>query len=372
MNVTTNTATAMDIVALSDINNVTTTIVAPVAKAKAAPALPKLVTQPKVKPTAVKAEKTEKIAKTPQAKVNVEAPAYVNLSMKEVHVLTDWNARGIITEESVKALAGAIKEQGLLHPITVQTSGVNCYHIVAGHRRFAAAGLLKWTTIPCRIVDAKDALIVMALENLSREDLKAHEEIGAYGRLADTGMSAREISRRTGVSNVLVSERLSIGVYPELVTAMSNDDRPLAVKRAAGMAQKGKTAKLTTIPAEWIATEIADQYDALDKAVEKRAASLAAKKAKADKVDGGEGEGDGGNLNIPNAKTKVEKVEPVDMDDVAQYLAIASEAAEACVADGSPREAFIQGIRYALLMIQRQDTAKMPFIKMNPEFDTIL
>lgn len=329
-------------------------LAAPVAKpvkVKAAKAkTPKLVTMP----TAPKAPKVRAI----------EAPSFVNLKVDEVGTLDGWNVRGAITEESIKALAGAMKDQGLLHPITVQTSGSR-YVVVAGHRRFAAAQLLKWSTIPCRIVSESEALLVMTLENLSREDLKPVEEIDAYMRLAATGMSAREAGRRCGVSNVLVSSRLSIGAYPALVKSMADDDRPLAIKKAEALAKKATQAKLENMPDEWIADALAEQYDALDKAVEKRQATLAAKAGKTPKVN------DGASTDLPPAKSTKAKVDAVDLDDVAQYLELAQDAALNAQA-GSVTEAFLEGIVYAMTMMTRGDTAALPYIKINPKLDELL
>lgn len=165
-----------------------------------------------------------------------------------IFVEPGFNAREVITPDSVRELAESIASQGLLHPITVvERSGR--YQIIAGHRRFEAVKRLGWSTVPCvEMVQAtvEQAAIVSMLENLSRQSLEPWEEVQAFARLkAVTKLSDRKLASQLGVSNVLVSERLLIAQYPELIEAMHHDG--LAIKRAAKLASTAKKAKAETI-----------------------------------------------------------------------------------------------------------------------------
>lgn len=200
---------------------------------------------------------------------------YRNVAMDKIAIENGFNVRTSIDQEKIKELAGSMKAQGLLNPINIQKMADGTYKVVAGHRRFLAAQYLKWKEIPAAEVQAKDAEIVMMLENGSREQLMPHEEVIGFKRLADRGMSAREIARKVGVSNVLVSERLAVAAYPELVEAMQNDG--LGFKRAVKLAKEAKAAKLETISQDMIDGKLDEQDKAAENKAAKRAETIAAK-----------------------------------------------------------------------------------------------
>lgn len=200
---------------------------------------------------------------------------YRNVAMDKIAIENGFNVRTSIDQEKIKELAGSMKAQGLLNPINIQKMADGTYKVVAGHRRFLAAQYLKWKEIPAAEVQAKDAEIVMMLENGSREQLEPHEEVIGFKRLADRGMSAREIARKVGVSNVLVSERLAVAAYPELVEAMQNDG--LGFKRAVKLAKEAKAAKLETISQDVIDGKLDEQDKAAENKAAKRAETIAAK-----------------------------------------------------------------------------------------------
>lgn len=198
---------------------------------------------------------------------------YRNVAMDKIVIENGFNVRTSIDQEKIKELAGSMKAQGLLNPINIQKMADGTYKVVAGHRRFLAAQYLKWKEIPAAEVQAKDAEIVMMLENGSREQLMPHEEVIGFKRLADRGMSAREIARKVGVSNVLVSERLAVAAYPELVEAMQNDG--LGFKRAVKLAKEAKAAKLETISQDMIDGKLDEQDKAAENKAAKRAETIA-------------------------------------------------------------------------------------------------
>ncbi len=203
---------------------------------------------------------------------------YVNVAMEKIAIEEGWNVRSNIEQEKIKELASSMKSQGLLHPISIQKRSDGSYTVVAGHRRFLAAKHLNWKDIPAAEVQGKDALVVLTLENLSRENLTPYEEVEAFKRLADaTGMSARKIAEKVGVSNVLVSERLKVAAFPELVEAMR--DKGLTFKRAVKLAADAKKNKDTTISESLIDGKLDEQDKVADEKGAKRAETIAAKEA---------------------------------------------------------------------------------------------
>lgn len=93
-------------------------------------------------------------------------------------------ARDTMDEVKLAELAESLREVGLIEPIVVEQLG-DRYRIEAGHRRFIAAGILGWKTIPT-LVFAEGTMkreAVKVHENLHREDLNAAEEAMFYSTL---------------------------------------------------------------------------------------------------------------------------------------------------------------------------------------------
>ena len=89
----------------------------------------------------------------------------------------------------LESLSDSIKVQGVLQPILVRKHPTEAdrYQIIAGERRFRAAGMAGLTEIPTllREMDDSDAAVVALVENLQRQDLNPLEEAEGYQRLMD-------------------------------------------------------------------------------------------------------------------------------------------------------------------------------------------
>ena len=118
-------------------------------------------------------------------------------------------------------LAESIKAQGVVQPIVVTPRPDGDYTIVAGERRWRAAGRAGLKEVPVAIREVEDdrQLLEMALvENLQRTDLNPVEEGEAYRRLSDEfGMSHEEIALRVGKGRTTVSNALRLLRLPEEV-----------------------------------------------------------------------------------------------------------------------------------------------------------
>lgn len=120
--------------------------------------------------------------------------------------------------ESVSELADSIREHGILQPLVVteHLTDPDCWTILAGHRRAAAARLAGLQQVPCVVRHGLDEavdeqVVVMLVENCQRKDLAPMERAEMLGVLRDKqGLSLVEISRRTGLSASRVSESLSL------------------------------------------------------------------------------------------------------------------------------------------------------------------
>ena len=66
-----------------------------------------------------------------------------------------FQIRQTIDEDALCELASSMHQAGLLQPILVRSKGER-FEIVAGERRFRAAKLLGWASIPCQVQELSD------------------------------------------------------------------------------------------------------------------------------------------------------------------------------------------------------------------------
>ncbi|HEX5852337.1 MAG TPA: ParB/RepB/Spo0J family partition protein [Solirubrobacteraceae bacterium] len=105
-------------------------------------------------------------------------------------------------ETALHALAGSIREHGVLQPVLVRPRPGGRYQIVAGERRWSAAqiaGLEKIPALVCRY-DDRATLEVALIENMARENLNVVEEARACQTLFELGLTNPQIGERVGRS----------------------------------------------------------------------------------------------------------------------------------------------------------------------------
>ena len=142
----------------------------------------------------------------------------MNIMLYKIWSDPELNCRGEVTPESVAELASSMKAQGLLQPILVipQDSGMYSWKIVAGHRRFAAAEVLRWDTIPCiRLLAAKlndhECRKANLQENMARKDLTPSQEMRAIVAIyGDEPADRGEVAKDLGMSRKWVNDRLRL------------------------------------------------------------------------------------------------------------------------------------------------------------------
>jgi ParB family chromosome partitioning protein len=126
--------------------------------------------------------------------------------------------RRSFSPESLAELASSLKTHGLIQPILVEESGEGNYLIVAGERRFRAAGMAGLTEVPVivRSFTPEKRLEIALIENVQREDLNPVEEAEAYRSLmAMGGRSQEEVADVVGKSRSAVANSIRLLKLPE-------------------------------------------------------------------------------------------------------------------------------------------------------------
>ncbi len=123
--------------------------------------------------------------------------------------------------EGLEELADSIRAQGVIQPLVVMEKAPGNFIIVAGERRWRAAGKAGLQTVPVFVRDVADdrQLLELALvENLQRADLNAIEEAEAYKTLRENfALSQEEIAGRVGRSRPAVTNTLRLLRLPPAV-----------------------------------------------------------------------------------------------------------------------------------------------------------
>ncbi|MCK6526655.1 ParB/RepB/Spo0J family partition protein [Myxococcota bacterium] len=131
-------------------------------------------------------------------------------------------------ERGLTGLVESIRANGVLQPILLRRAAQG-YEIIAGERRFRAAGRAGLHAIPALVRDIPgdgESLELALLENLQREDLNPVETAEGYQRLLEEfkytqDELARRLGRdRTSITNLLRLLRLPEEVQDALVTGV--------------------------------------------------------------------------------------------------------------------------------------------------------
>lgn len=138
------------------------------------------------------------------------------------------NPRRTFGEGDLEDLSNSIREKGIIQPIVVRPApgGTGGFEIIAGERRWRAAGAAGLAEVPVVVVEVndKEALELAIIENVQRADLNAIEEARGYERLArEFGYSQADLARIIGKSRSHVANMLRLLKLPGSVEAMVAD-----------------------------------------------------------------------------------------------------------------------------------------------------
>ncbi|MCA1584912.1 MAG: ParB/RepB/Spo0J family partition protein [Acidobacteria bacterium] len=113
-------------------------------------------------------------------------------------------------------LIASVAEKGIIEPLVVRQRGSR-YQIIAGERRYHAAGQAGLAEVPVvvRDVDDTEMLELALVENLQRKDLTAFEEAEALQSLSQRcGYTHEDLAKRLGKSRSAVTESMGLNAMP--------------------------------------------------------------------------------------------------------------------------------------------------------------
>lgn len=124
-------------------------------------------------------------------------------------------------EESLGELTASIQQIGVLQPVLVRPAETgDGYELIAGERRWRAAGRAGLATMPAIIRRSDDLAAVeeALIENLHRQDLTALEEAAAFHQLIDDfDLTHEQVADRVGKSRSAITNTLRLlGLPPSI------------------------------------------------------------------------------------------------------------------------------------------------------------
>ena len=155
--------------------------------------------------------------------------------IEQIHANPDQPRRDF-DAESLEELAVSLREIGIIQPITLREISSGNYQIIAGERRFRAAGIAGLKTIPAYIRTANDENVMeMALiENIQREDLNSMEVALACQNLLEVyNMTQEQLSSRIGKKRATIANYIRLLKLPaEIQVALKNKQIDMGHARA--------------------------------------------------------------------------------------------------------------------------------------------
>jgi ParB family chromosome partitioning protein len=130
-----------------------------------------------------------------------------------------WQPRVHLDRQRLEDLAHSIRTHGVMQPLVVTNADEpDRYTLIAGERRWRAAGIAGLATVPIVVKDvAPQAMLELAIvENVVRADLSPLEEAAAYKQLIeDFGLTQADVADRVGRSRVSITNTLRLLNAPE-------------------------------------------------------------------------------------------------------------------------------------------------------------
>ncbi len=127
----------------------------------------------------------------------------------------------------LKELANSLKTHGLISPILVTTKN-DQFVLVAGERRFRAAKIAGFVTIPAIIRDYTDEemMEIALLENIQREDLTSIEIARTYEMMLNQlGLTQQQLALRLGKSRSQITNMVGLLGLPKGVQELINQGK---------------------------------------------------------------------------------------------------------------------------------------------------
>lgn len=157
--------------------------------------------------------------------VDVSLGSTTEIPIEQIEV-NPYQPRSEFDKEALEDLAGSIKLQGLIQPITVRRMGAAAYQLISGERRLRASRMAGLRTIPAYIRTANDQqMLEMALiENIQRENLNAIEVALSFQRMIDEcRLKQEELGERVSKNRSTVNNYLRLLKLPPTIQASIRD-----------------------------------------------------------------------------------------------------------------------------------------------------
>ena len=177
----------------------------------------------------------------PSPEASAEPSGQTTIPLEEIHPGRHQPRRSF-REESLAELARSIKAQGMMQPVLLRPRPQGGYELVAGERRWRAAGLAGLQSVPAVVREVTDqqASVMALIENIQREDLRPLDEAGALQRLHDEfGLTHQEVADAVGKSRAAVTNALRLLSLEPAVRNLLND----------GALEMGHARALVPLPA---------------------------------------------------------------------------------------------------------------------------
>lgn len=115
-------------------------------------------------------------------------------------------------EEELRDLASSIERYGIIQPLLLKKID-DKYEIIAGERRFRAAGLAGLEKVPAIVKDISDdeSNRIAIIENIQRKDLNPVEEAMSYRHLLDSqNLTQKELADEIGKSRQYIGNTIRL------------------------------------------------------------------------------------------------------------------------------------------------------------------
>jgi ParB/RepB/Spo0J family partition protein len=151
------------------------------------------------------------------------------LKLKELQE-SKTNPRKHFDLAEMKDLTASVKEKGVIVSLLVRPlEGNGHYEIIAGARRFRAAGAAGLDEVPCTIrrdLDDKSVLEIQVIENLQRADVHPLDEAEGYLRLhKEHKLTVDELAAKVGKSKAYIYARMKLADLPKSAKEMFFDGK---------------------------------------------------------------------------------------------------------------------------------------------------
>lgn len=120
-------------------------------------------------------------------------------------------------QTALNELAASIQQHGILQPLIVVRTN-NGYQIIAGERRWRAAGIAKLTHVPAIVRSLKELeqIEMSLIENIQRVDLSPLEQaLSVYKLQQQFNLGLEEIAKKLGKANSTISNLTRLLQLPD-------------------------------------------------------------------------------------------------------------------------------------------------------------